>query len=157
MFEAALGTIQPNFPPGILQGDPKYSNTYFNMSSGNDFRGPWNQGESTQLGESFRYVEDPIQFVLQSNSLLNVERQGTSRTEDAVDKIARGLGTERSKEVINATPKGAQAWNDPKMEQKNANAAISRNDGFQPVDASVTASETSVMDRSGGSDSPSAA
>jgi Mn-containing catalase len=26
MFEAALDTIQPNFPPGILQSDPKHSN-----------------------------------------------------------------------------------------------------------------------------------
>ncbi len=32
MFEAALNTAQPNFPPGILQADPRYSNTYFNMS-----------------------------------------------------------------------------------------------------------------------------
>lgn len=29
MFEAALATIRPNSPPGILQGDPRYSNTYF--------------------------------------------------------------------------------------------------------------------------------
>src|SRR3954464_10010678 len=27
-FEAALDSIQPNFPPGILQSDPKHSNTY---------------------------------------------------------------------------------------------------------------------------------
>src|ERR1700759_797498 len=40
MFEAALATIQPNFPPGILQSDPRYSNLYFNMSSGNDYTGP---------------------------------------------------------------------------------------------------------------------
>lgn len=28
MFEAALDSIQPNFPPGILESDPKHSNTY---------------------------------------------------------------------------------------------------------------------------------
>src|SRR3954467_13082331 len=30
MFEAALETIQPNFPPGVLQADPRYSSLYFN-------------------------------------------------------------------------------------------------------------------------------
>jgi Mn-containing catalase len=28
MFEAALDTIQPNFPPGVMQGDPRYTHTY---------------------------------------------------------------------------------------------------------------------------------
>src|SRR3954469_8487962 len=40
MFEAALDSLQPNFPPGVLQGDPRYSNLYFNMSDGVDIRGP---------------------------------------------------------------------------------------------------------------------
>jgi Mn-containing catalase len=31
-FEKALYSIQPNFPPGKSQGDPKFSNVYFNMS-----------------------------------------------------------------------------------------------------------------------------
>ncbi len=34
MFGAALETIQPNFPQGILQGNPKYGNSYFNLSNG---------------------------------------------------------------------------------------------------------------------------
>src|SRR4051812_47188714 len=59
MFEAALETIQPNFPPGVLQADPRYSNTYFNMSSGAEFRGPWNEGVSTKLAETWQFVEDP--------------------------------------------------------------------------------------------------
>jgi Mn-containing catalase len=40
MFQAALDTIQPNFPPGILQGDPRFINAYFNMSNGVEVRGP---------------------------------------------------------------------------------------------------------------------
>ena len=32
MFSAALADISPNFPPGILQGDPRYTHTYFNLS-----------------------------------------------------------------------------------------------------------------------------
>lgn len=46
MFEAALATIQPNFPPGVMQADPRYSNTYFNMSNGESVRGPWNEGKT---------------------------------------------------------------------------------------------------------------
>jgi len=146
MFEAALGTIQPNFPPGILQGDPRHSNTYFNMSSGNDFRGPWNQGESTQLAETFRYIEDPVQYVLNSNGLLNTETEGTHRTEKAGTTIAKELGTQRSKEVIASTPKGSQAWNDAEVDAKNAEAALSRSNGLQqPTDANVTADEASNM------------
>ena len=46
MFEAALESIQPNFPTGVQQGYPKYSNKYFNMSNGQSSRGPWNEGVS---------------------------------------------------------------------------------------------------------------
>src|SRR5947209_10003945 len=31
MFSAALETIKPNFPPGVLQGDPKFTHAYYNM------------------------------------------------------------------------------------------------------------------------------
>jgi len=45
-FEKALYAIEPNFPPGKLPGDPRFTNVYFRMSSGEPLnRGPWNQGE----------------------------------------------------------------------------------------------------------------
>jgi Mn-containing catalase len=45
-FEKALYAIQPNFPPGKLQGDQRFTSVYFNMSHGDgDMRGGWNQGE----------------------------------------------------------------------------------------------------------------
>jgi Mn-containing catalase len=44
-FEKALYAIQPNFPPGKLQGDPQFTSVYFNLSQGDgDMRGAWNQG-----------------------------------------------------------------------------------------------------------------
>jgi Mn-containing catalase len=44
-FEKALYAISPNFPPGKMPGDPRFANTYFNMSQGpGEMRGPWNQG-----------------------------------------------------------------------------------------------------------------
>lgn len=112
MFEAALTTIQPNFPPGVLQSDPRYSNLYFNMSSGNDFRGPWNNGETTVLGETIQFIDDPVQHILDTNGLLNQEAQGTDRTEKQVQSLNRELSLERSKEVKDATKMGVQAWND---------------------------------------------
>ena len=48
-FEKALYAIEPNFPPGKLAGDPRFTNVYYNMSQGNgDTRGPWNQGDQWQ-------------------------------------------------------------------------------------------------------------
>jgi Mn-containing catalase len=48
-FEKALYAIEPNFPAGKLPGDPRFTNTYFNMSQGEgDMRGSWNQGEQWQ-------------------------------------------------------------------------------------------------------------
>ncbi len=53
-FEKALYSIQPNFPPGKLPGDPRFSRTYFDMSQGDDAspRGPWNSDENFQFVSS---------------------------------------------------------------------------------------------------------
>jgi len=112
MFEAALQTIQPNFPPGILQGDPRYTNLYFNMSSGNDFRGPWNQGTSTQLGETWQFIDDPIKHVINTNALLDQEISGGGMTEKKAEKLSEELGDLRSKQVNETVPIGKQQWND---------------------------------------------
>jgi len=87
MFEAALSTIKPNFPPGILQSDPRHSNTYYNMSSGADAKGPWNQGKSPELGETWQFIEDPIQFVMETNGLLDKQPEGTDRTDAEVHAL----------------------------------------------------------------------
>jgi len=110
MFDAALSTITPNFPPGVLQADPRYSNTYFNMSSGAEFKGPWNEGVSPQLGETWQFVEDPIAHVEASNGLSNQEIKGTDRTQALIDKINRDLSQERSGEIIAATSDGETQW-----------------------------------------------
>lgn len=43
-FEKALHSIQPNFPQGKLPGDPRFTNVYYDLSKGDDARGPWNEG-----------------------------------------------------------------------------------------------------------------
>jgi Mn-containing catalase len=121
MFEAALETIQPNFPPGVLQSDPRFSNVYFNMSSGNDYTGPWNSGRSTQFGEEIQYVDDPIAYVLETNGLLEHAAKGTDRTEASVQKFNQQLGEKKSAEVNNANPPGVMQWNQgPIDEEKEA-------------------------------------
>lgn len=110
MFDAALQTIQPNFPPGVLQGDPKHSNTYFNMSDGSSVRGPWNEGVSPEMGEVWRYVEDPLTHVRETNGLTDTAPEGTRRTEETVSELNEVLGKTRSKEVLQATPRGETQW-----------------------------------------------
>ena len=142
MFEAALATIQPNFPPGILQTDPRYSNLYFNMSSGNDFRGPWNEGASTQFGETFQFISDPIKHVMETNGLVDQVAEGTDRTEDEVKQLNDKLGLLRSDEINSACLMGEQQWNDPESEKEDEEKVQSQN--TKPVpgeDASITATE----------------
>jgi len=48
-FEKALYAIEPNFPSGKWPGDPRFTDTYFDMSQGHgNARGPWNQGPQWQ-------------------------------------------------------------------------------------------------------------
>jgi Mn-containing catalase len=48
-FEKALYSIEPNFPPGKLPGDPRFVDTYFDLSVGDgNAVGPWNQGDQWQ-------------------------------------------------------------------------------------------------------------
>ncbi len=95
MFEAALETIQPNFPPAILQGDPKHSNTYFDLSIGGKATGPWNSGMSTKLGEEWQRISNPIEEVIATNGLMEREAQGTKRTEKTVQAKNKELSEER--------------------------------------------------------------
>jgi Mn-containing catalase len=51
-FEKALYSIESNFPPGKLPGDPRFENVYFDMSQGEgDARGAWNRGDHWQYVE----------------------------------------------------------------------------------------------------------
>jgi Mn-containing catalase len=112
MFQAALDSIKPNFPPGILQSDPRYSNKYFNMSNGEEFRGGWNEGKSPELGEDWEYIANPIEHVQKTDGLLNEKTKGTKRTEQSVQQDNRKLSAERKAEVDRATlpENGVMSW-----------------------------------------------
>lgn len=109
-FQAALATIQPNFPPGIFQTNPKYSNLYYNMSQGADARGPWNEGESMELREEWQYIDNPLKQVEETDGLLELEPKGTERTEDMIKEKNEMLAKKRSKEILSATPEEDLAW-----------------------------------------------
>ena len=117
-FEAALDTIRPNFPPGVLQSDPRYSNIYSNHSSGGDSRGPWNEGESCGLGEEWQYVSDPREQVLATDGLTELQPQGTPRTLASVRSADKKLSKERSGEIRSATPQGDLEWCDYAAEKR---------------------------------------
>jgi Mn-containing catalase len=118
MFQAALQSIEPNFPPGILQGDPRYSNLYFNFSNGNDFRGPWNEGSSTEMGETYQYIDDPIKHVLETNGLRDQKATGTDRTEKSVQKLNRDMSDIRSGQVNEASPLKDMQWDKKLTEEE---------------------------------------
>lgn len=108
MFGAALETIQPNFPPGVLQGDPRYTHVYVNMSNGGNIRGPWNQGQGPWLeGESWTYVEHPQQITPERTES---EVQGSSMSLDDVRELDERMSQERSEEVLSALPEGENSW-----------------------------------------------
>ncbi|MEX2174758.1 MAG: manganese catalase family protein [Pirellulaceae bacterium] len=110
-FSAALATIEPNFPPGIMQGDLRFTHTYYNLSSGEDARGPWNEGKGPwEKGEKWEYVEDPVAQLEETQGQTEKTIQGHQRDEKAVKKAEKALRTERSKEVTSVAPKGERGW-----------------------------------------------
>jgi Mn-containing catalase len=111
MFSAALETIQPNFPPGVLQPDPRYTHLYFNMSNGKSARGPWNQGQGPWAqGQSWVYIDDPVQEVMQTQGNSQLQVQGTSETAEQAIQKTKQLGQKRSQEVNQAVTGQQNAW-----------------------------------------------
>lgn len=96
-FTAALESIQPNFPPAQLQGDPRFVNTAFNMSTGDDVRGPWNQGQGPwKKGEEWNFIEDPIATVRETEGLIHMKPKGTKLTAESAKKLEAELSEQRS-------------------------------------------------------------
>ncbi|MBV8817441.1 MAG: manganese catalase family protein [Acidobacteriaceae bacterium] len=110
-FSAALATIEPNFPPGILQGDPRFTHVYFNLSNGEAIRGPWNQGQGPwQKGEQWVYVDDPISHVRTTQGLKDQPVEGTSKSMQDVQTLDQQLSEQRSQEIKQSTPSGGAEW-----------------------------------------------
>lgn len=111
MFAAALDSIQPNFPPGVLQGDPRFTHAFYNMSNGADARGPWNQGQGPWLpSESWEYITDPVEQVVQTQGQIQKPIEGTTRTAEQIQQLEAELSRLRSQEVKQAVPMGENQW-----------------------------------------------
>lgn len=109
MFQAALSTISPNYPPGVLQRDPRYSNKYFNMSNGNTVRGPWNEGNMPETGEPWVYIDNPVEHVHETEGLQNKEK-GMEKKVDEAEKMNEQMSKTKSDEIKKAEPKGVAQW-----------------------------------------------
>jgi Mn-containing catalase len=110
-FSAALETIQPNFPPAIRQGDPRYSHLTFNFSDGENATGPWNTGQGPwPQGEQWEYIENPVEHVRATQGLTEQPVTGTKQTPAAIEKKNKALSKQRSEEVKAASPKGTKQW-----------------------------------------------
>ncbi len=112
-FQAALDSIEPNFPMGIRQSDPRYSNIYSNHSIDDEpVRAAWNEGRSCGLDEEWHFIENPRQMSMATDGLTELEPQGTKRTEASVKAYEKRLGKKRSEEVRSATDDTNLQWND---------------------------------------------
>jgi len=111
-FAAALETIQPNFPPAVMQGDLRFTHAYFNMSNGSgDFRGPWNEGQGPwPEGEEWEYVDKPVEQVEATAGQAEKEPVGHERSPRETKKRERALAAERSREVKAPLPKDGLQW-----------------------------------------------
>jgi Mn-containing catalase len=99
-FKAALDSIEPNFPPANLQGDLRFTHTYFNMSHGEDARGPWNEGNGPwPEGEEWEYIEDPVQQIQETSGQDEKVPAGHERDEKAVKRLEKQLSKERAAEM----------------------------------------------------------
>ncbi|QEK93735.1 manganese catalase family protein [Achromobacter insolitus] len=99
-FEKALYSMEPNFPPGKLPGDPRFASVYFNMSQGEgDTRGPWNSDEN------FNYVtERDEQCAIDGDGLASV---GLSENEvQAVQAMVARTASDPDADPITGTELG---------------------------------------------------
>ena len=111
MFEAALETIQPNFPPGVLQADPRFTQQYFNLSPSQSVRGPWNQGEMPGMGLEWDYISSPLEEVVQTEGLTVLDDEKETELEET-EELNKQLSQQRSSEVKQAEPDGVAQWSD---------------------------------------------
>ena len=122
MFTAALNTIAENFPPGVLQGDPRYTHVYFNMSDGEgSARGPWNEGQGPWgEGEQWVYSENPEATVRESKGLTKLPVKGSTQTLEQMRKKDETKSNRRSQEIESVTAAGQTAWSEYSEKSRSA-------------------------------------
>jgi Mn-containing catalase len=108
MFEAALDSIQPNFPPGVLAADPRFLQQAYNLSDGT-VRGPWNEGEIKGMGKDFVYIDNPIAYVRETDGQ-TIQPKEMDKALAETEKLDKEMSKLKSEEVKKADPKGVAQW-----------------------------------------------
>jgi Mn-containing catalase len=127
MFTAALATIEPNFPPGILQGDPRFTHVYYNMSNGPSADGPWNSGQGPwRNGEQWVYVDDPVTQTIETRGQTEMPVRGSTMSKNESDHLGQQLGKQRSAEVSSKVPKGGNQWSSYPQESLESPTRVER-------------------------------
>ncbi len=62
----------------------------------------WNQGTSPDMKEEWEYVENPIEYIKETNGLTGKKISGTQRTFESTRDKEKELSKERSTEIKNA-------------------------------------------------------
>lgn len=109
VFSAALADIQPNFPPGVLQGDARFTHAYFDMSDSASVRGPWNQGRGPWPSGEWTFVSDPVETVRETEGLTEFGQTAPS-TDDELEQVGKKISEIRYNEISKAVPKGSNQW-----------------------------------------------
>jgi Mn-containing catalase len=109
MFAAHLEQIQPNFPPGVLQGDARFTHAYYNLSDSASARGPWNEGQGPWKSGEWKYFEDPIAEVRRTNGLTEA-KQTAPVNNQTLESAGKKIAEQRFKEISKAVPKGENQW-----------------------------------------------
>ncbi len=111
MFSAALDSIQPNFPPGVLHGNPRYTHLYFDLSNTEASRGDWNQGQGPwDDGQEWVYISDPKAHVERTHGLGDQPAAGGGPGEQASRRTDAELSHRRSEEIRQHVPQGENRW-----------------------------------------------
>jgi Mn-containing catalase len=117
MFEAALNDIQPNFPPGVLAADPRFTQQAFNMSNGTTVRGPWNEGQMPDMDKEWNYVADPVTYVKETQGITEADMEMKKQLQQTGehDKLMSKI---RSEEVKSSEPEGIAQWSTYATDEK---------------------------------------
>ena len=132
-FEKALYSMQPNFPPGKLGGQPEFTNVYFNMSTGDgeDLRGPWNSAPTFEFREAQPAVDggSGLPELNMGSGDLEVAKQAAARLQSNPNSdptTGAMLGMQGQPALMDAeasSATGMPAALSPKAAQENAMAS----------------------------------
>jgi Mn-containing catalase len=112
-FEKALYSIEPNFPPGKLQGMPKFADVYVNTSQGEgDMRGSWNSDAN------FNYISDREQFLAMDGGSGLPEVTLSAEEKRAVDQMTRRTASNPDADPVTGVDLGSGKKPKPKPKSK---------------------------------------